>query len=407
MAHLLEIGGKLGKPGQLNPVFFGSYENYDGRYAQDHLPVLEQKEAVGHAVRAMYFYSGITDLFLETGDERLLTTLKTLWENVVFRKMYITGGVGSSHDIEGFGDDYELPNETAYAETCAAVGMVLWNHRLLEASGESRYADVMESVLYNGFLSGVSLDGRRFFYVNPLASKGDHHRQGWFEVACCPPNMARLFASLGNYIYSLGPEEIAVHLYIQSKVEVDLPVGGRVILQQKTDYPWDGKVEIQIQSTRPVEFTLSLRLPGWCRRVDLALNGKPAEGKWSKGYVLLKRRWLSGDTVVLNLAMPVEQVKAHPKVRQNKGRIALQRGPLVYCFEQTDHQVPVEEIVIPKNSQLTAGYERDLLEGVVVITGQGWVGDQERTALRAIPYCFWDNRAPGAMAVWLKAEEKG
>ena len=419
LAHLDEIAGKAGRPGQINRQLFGTYENYDGRYAQDHRPVTEQSEAEGHAVRAMYLYCGMADAAAETGDGELTAAMERLWKNVTTRRMYITGGIGSAKENEGFTGDYDLPNESAYAETCAAVGLIMWNHRMLQLKGESRFADIMERVLYNGFLSGVSLNGRRFFYENPLYSRGDHHRRGWFACACCPPNMARLLASLGNYLYAETGDGLAVQLYIQSKVETKLKNGEKVILRQETDYPWEGRVKLEIRTGKPAEFSLYLRIPEWCRRYKIKVNQKKVGAGLVNGYALLHRRWASGDTVILEMAMPVERIAAHPAVRQNAGRVALQRGPLVYCLEAADHRAAVDQIFLPGDAGFVSRFVPDLLGGVVVIEGRAlapdlttWEGKLYRrknnrprlvkTPLKAVPYCFWDNREPGAMTVWIK-----
>lgn len=385
-------------------------------YNQSHLPVRRQTEAVGHAVRAMYLYSGMADLAAETDDVGLLTACRCLWDSVTLRKMYLTGGIGSHHAHEDFGGDYELPNASAYSETCAAIGLVFFAHRMLQFDGHSRYADVMERALYNNILAGVSLRGDTFFYVNPLTSDGSHHRQGFFDCACCPPNIIRLLASLGQYVYSVADKALYVHLYIAGKVETEN--GGQPItLTQRTDYPWDGAVQIALGLQEPASFDLMLRIPDWCRQYELRVNGQVSEAPVLKGYARLRRRWSDGDEVVLNLAMPVERIVAHPKVAADAGKVALQRGPLVYCLEQCDHVADVRSILLPDDAQLTVRFDRDLLGGAVVIEGtglapslSGWenrlYGPAEATAtesikVQAIPYCLWDNRQAGAMTVWL------
>jgi len=386
-------------------------------YMQAHLPVREQRQVVGHAVRALYLYSALADLTGETGDRSLLITCERLWLHLCTQNMYITGGIGPSRHNEGFTADYDLPNETAYAETCAAVALVLWNHRLLQLGCDGRYADVMERALYNGVLSGVSLDGDRFFYENPLASQGHHHRQPWFDCACCPPNLIRLLASLGQYVYAQDETDVVVHLYVQGTGRFQ--VGGqRVILRQETRYPWDGRVTIQMDTERPTSLGLNLRIPGWCRDARLSVNGEPVEiaSRLDRGYVRLERRWGPHDRVTLELAMPVERVYAHPDVRQDVGQVALQRGPLIYCLEQVDHPVPLQRIVLPRDAPLSSRFEASLLGGVTVITGEALVADTsgwDRTLYRtqrsdlkhcdmiAVPYYAWDNRQPGGMQVWL------
>jgi DUF1680 family protein len=385
-------------------------------YMQAHQPVREQERVVGHAVRAMYLYSAMADLAAENGDDSLLRACERLWDNLVGRSLYVTGGLGPSSKNEGFTSDYDLPNESAYAETCAAVGLAFWAQRLLQLRCDRRYADVLERVLYNGALSGVSLDGTRFFYENPLSSRGGHHRQEWFDCACCPPNIARLLASLGGYIYSVGEREIAVHLYVAG--EVRLTLGGQAVrLRQSTRFPWDGKVEIELTLDQPAALALRLRIPGWCRTARLSVNGEPVslEDKMDLGYARLEREWRSGDRVTLELEMPVERVYAHPDVRQDAGAVALMRGPLVYCFEQADHAEPVHRLRLPAGAALSTRFEPELLGGVVVISADGQAiaepGDAQlyqttkpalqTVPLSAIPYYAWDNRAPGEMQVWL------
>ncbi len=386
-------------------------------YMQAHLPVREQRQVTGHAVRAMYLYSAMADLAGETGDQGLLSASAALWDHLCTRNLYLTGGIGPSRNNEGFTRDYDLPNETAYAETCAAIGLVFWNHRLLQLEGEARYADTLERALYNGVLSGVSLSGDRFFYENPLASRGAHHRQPWFDCACCPPNLARLLASLGGYVYSYNAAGVAVHLYVQGRGQFALP-GGPLTLHQATHYPWDGGVAFSLEMDHPMAFELNLRFPGWCRQASLSVNGQeqPVAKNVDGGYIRLARAWRPGDQVRFEMEMPVERVYAHPEVLQDVGKVALQRGPLVYCVEQVDQEVPVDRLFLPKASQLIASFEPGLLGGVVKLTAPARVSEDQdwgqqlyrpRPAalkagmLTAIPYYAWDNRQPGGMAVWL------
>lgn len=398
-----------------------SYHFKTYAYSQSHIPVREQREVVGHAVRAMYLYAAMADLAGELGDAGLLEACEHLWKHLTTRNLYITGGIGPSASNEGFTRDYDLPNEKAYAETCAAIGLVFWSHRLLQLACDGRYADIMERALYNGVISGVSLDGARFFYENPLASLGDHHRQEWFDCACCPPNVARLLASLGEYVYgcndSESAPEIAVHLYVQGSARVKLG-SQEVTLRQETRYPWAGKVTVQVDLAQPLRFGLKLRIPGWCRRAEVSVNAQAVdmEGKLQRRYLTLDRTWRSGDRVVLDLDMPVEFMRAHPDVRQDAGQVALQRGPVVYCVEQVDHSAPLTRLALSLNAPLIPSYQSDLLDGVVVLTGTGYAAStegwndvlyraeparQEPCAITAIPYYAWDNREPGAMRVWL------
>jgi uncharacterized protein len=387
-------------------------------YNQSHRPVREQHEAVGHAVRAAYLYSAMADLAAEDGDTHLLAVCQQLWQQLTTQQMYVIGGIGSSRQNEGFTTAYDLPNERAYAESCAAIALVFWAQRMLEIDLDRRYADVMELALYNAVLSGVSLDGTRFFYENPLASTGSHQRQPWFTCPCCPPNLARLLASLGGYIYAQHENDVVVHLYIQSKAHLNID-GVAVTLEQITNYPWEGTITFQIATAEPVAFTLRLRLPAWCRESHLTLNGEGIEldEAVERGYVRISRTWQSGDTLELQLPMAPERLYAHPAVQADVGHVALRRGPLIYCLEQVDHAVPLHRIVLPTDAPLRATFSADLLDGVVVLetTGlalhdAGWHDTLYRTTppqsepcpLRAIPYFAWANRANGPMTVWIR-----
>jgi DUF1680 family protein len=402
-------------------MLLGIGEQFSSAYCQDHRPIREQTKAVGHAVRAMYMYSAMTDVAYETGEQALIDALKQLWENVCYQRMYVTGGIGSSRDNEGFTEDYDLPNLTAYAETCAAIGMVFWNHRMLHLEPHRRYADILELALYNGVICGVSLDGNHFFYENPLQSSGDYHRQEWFHISCCPPNLARLLASLGHYIYSRSENDVFVHLYIQSEARLQVE-DQQVILRQTTEYPWDESVQVQLQTDKMLRFALNLRIPQWCRRAELSVNGEPLDvpsDTPDNGYVRIDREWQSEDEVTLTLSMPVEQIETHPAVQDNIGCVALQRGPLVYCVEQCDHPYPLHQIMLPGDATLTSHFEQDLLGGITVISGKGLViEDKAHTPLlyrqdpfltykpcpiKAIPYYAWDNRQSGAMRVWIRS----
>jgi DUF1680 family protein len=413
---------------QWHRQFFGAGEQFTTTYCQDHLPIRQQTKAVGHAVRAMYMYSAIADVAYETGEPELIGALQRLWENVCYQQMYVTGGIGPSRlkkgateDFEGFTEDYDLPNLTAYAETCAAIGMVFWNHRLFHLQPHRQYMDIVERELYNGAICGVSLDGKLFFYENPLQSKGQHHRQTWYAVACCPPNLARLLASLGQYIYSQVERELFVNLYIQSDVRLQLD-DQQVELQQMTKYPWEETVQFSLQPAQPVTFALNLRVPGWCRRAEIAVNGTlfdVANAMNMNGYVRIEREWKPGDLMTLTLAMPVEQIEAHPAVQDDIGCVALQRGPMIYCLEQCDHTVPLHQIVLPRDAKFTTQFAPDLLNGVVVLKAKGLAAEEKTQTpllyrqdpsltykpcqLTAIPYYAWDNRQPGAMRVWIRS----
>ncbi|PLS01053.1 glycoside hydrolase family 127 protein [Neobacillus cucumis] len=400
--------------------FFGSFMSHIKdmhEYNQSHKPVREQDRVTGHAVRAMYLYCAMADLAGELGDESLVRACERLWEHLVLKNMYITGGIGQTRSNEGFTFDYDFPNETAYNETCAAVGLVFWNHRLLQLNCDSKYADVMERALYNGVISGISLDGKKFFYDNPLASLGDFHRQEWFGCACCPPNIARLLASLGEYIYSQNDSEAAVHLYVSGSSTLQIK-GKNITIHQQTNYPWDGNVKFSFDFEGAVNFGLKLRLPGWCKYATLKVNDQVVsiEDKLDKGYIQLEREWKSSDVVELELAMPVERVHSHPAVRQNIGCTALQRGPIVYCLEEMDNQSSPFKIFLPRTSQLHSTFDETLLKGVMKINGEAltieeedWVNTLYRSddyqykkiTIQAVPYYAWDNREPGKMAVWI------
>ncbi len=393
------------------------YNKNDYEYCQAHLPVREQTRAVGHAVRAMYLYSAMADLAGELGDESLLNACNKIWQNLIYQRMYITGGIGSTHKNEGFSDDYDLPNETAYAETCANIGLVFWNHRLLQLDCDSKYADVMERALYNGVISGVSLDGKSFFYPNPLASRGDYERSEWFGCACCPPNIARLIASIGQYIYSHSECEAVVHLYAQGEGQMNV-CSRNLKIKQTTNYPWEGRVKIELELDGPAEFGIRLRIPGWCRTAEIQVNNSAIDiaSIMDKGYAVIKREWQSGDVIALNFPMPVERMYSHPNVRENFNCVAIQRGPVVYCIEEIDNPSGVWKMALPGNSQFSTEHKADLLGGVTVVTAEALAASDEGwemklysteppkmvpAKLTAVPYCVWANRGKGAMRVWI------
>jgi hypothetical protein len=384
-------------------------------YSQSHVPVREQDRVVGHAVRAMYLYSAMADLAAEYNDHSLLQACQRLWSDLTGKRLYLTGGLGPSASNEGFTTDYDLPNETAYAETCASVGLVFWAHRMALLDADGRYADVMEQALYNGALSGISLDGEHFFYENPLASRGNHHRWVWHRCPCCPPNIARLIASLGSYVYSVAPGEAAVHLYIQGQCRMQID-GINLTLIQTTAYPWEGAIALQVEPAAPVDFALLLRVPGWCRSGQLAVNGHAMElsAVTERGYARIRRVWRAGDRINLILSMPVERIYAHPDVRADQGRVALQRGPIVYCLEAADNAMPLHRLALPRGEAIAAQFESNLLGGVATLTGRAATSlsagnrlyhnepaRRETTRFKAIPYHAWDHREPGEMLVWL------
>ena len=395
-------------------------------YCQDKLPVKEQTDITGHAVRAMYLYTGAADVGAAKNDNGYMNAMKTVWEDVVYRNMYITGGIGSSGSNEGFSVDYDLPNENAYCETCASVGMVFWNQRMNLLTGDAKYIDVLERSLYNGALDGLSLSGDHFFYGNPLASKGNYSRSEWFGCACCPSNIARLVESIGNYIYAKTDEDIYVNLFIGSSANLSLQ-NKKVKIAQTTKYPWDGDIQITVTPEKQTKFSLHVRIPGWAKNqpvpgdtysftdkeastFGLTINNTTESYKLENGYAVINRNWKKGDIVNLNLPMPVRRVKAIDKVKEDLNSVALQRGPLVYCFEHPDNGVKNMNIVLGDNVKMNAEFNPELLNGVVVLKGDApvvTVSDDksnlstETKPITAIPYYSWANRGAGPMKVWL------
>ncbi|MCX6563059.1 MAG: glycoside hydrolase family 127 protein [Candidatus Aminicenantes bacterium] len=407
---------------------------YDSdEYMQNDKPVLEQDEAVGHAVRAMYMYAGMADVAALGGRPEYVRAIDRLWENVAGKKMYLTGGVGARDTSEAFGDAYELPNATAYTETCAAIGNALWQQRLFLLHGEAKYVDVLERVMYNGLISGVSLDGMSFFYQNPLEFDGKTKlyqeqvgRAPWFEVACCPPNITRFLPSVPGYVYAVKDDILYVNLFMANAGTVD--VGGRKVnIKQETRYPWNGAVKIAVEPDKPGEFALYVRVPGWARnepvptdlyrfadqnndKPGLKVNGEDVALDTDKGYARIRRIWKKGDTVELNLPMPVRRVAANDAVKEDAGKIALQRGPLVFCAEGADNGGKVLDLAIPDGVVFKAEFRPDLSKGVVVIKGkavvltkdpEGWITSKKERDVLFVPYYAWANRGAGEMAVWL------
>ncbi len=387
-----------------------------GEYAQDHLPVRQQREAVGHAVRAMYLYCGMADLAAATGDGSLLDPLKAVWEDIVQRKMYVTGGIGSSAGNEGFTQPVDLPNDSAYAETCAAIGMVLWNQRMYLATADARYAEIMERSLYNGALAGLGMSGELFFYDNPLGSKGDHHRVPWFDCSCCPSNLVRFLPALGERIYATrGDDELWIALYVDSETTVEMR-GVPVRVRIETDYPWSGEVTVHVDPERPVEFSLRLRMPGWLGGQEAGVhttwkNGshRPDPDRPLGEFEAFRETYRAGDFVRLILPMEARRVRADERVEPDRGRVALMRGPLVYCAEGVDN-VGVRSLALAPEAELRSTFDPQLLDGAVRLTGSGPLvisraGERRlveaNTPVRAIPYALWDNRQAGAMVVWL------
>lgn len=405
---------------------FGWINNHE--YLQAHKPVREQHDAVGHAVRGMYMYCAMADIAVETDDATLADACRRIWKSAVHKRMYVTGGIGSTAVGEAFTFDYDLPNETAYAETCAAIGLVLFAHRMLSVEPSAEYADVMERALYNGVLSGISLDGKRFFYANHLtvfpnpetSKRADFvslSRREWFGCACCPPNIARLIAGIGRFIYATRGDTAFVHLYADTSVALEIN-GTPVQVTQETQYPWHEKVLLSVEPVQPATFTLALRLPGWCRKPAVKVNGKAIKLApiTRKGYAHIRRAWSPGDRVELTLPMPVERVEANPGVRMDCNKVTLQRGPVVYCLEQADNGENLADIYLPRSSKLTATFNAKLLGGCVVIRGKAQRRDnkdwknrlyrhdaskRKTVSLTAVPYHLWSNRAAGEMAVWV------
>ena len=400
-------------------------------YNQSQAKVVDQTEAVGHAVRATYMYSGMADIAALTGDTAYVSAIDKIWENVAGKKLYITGGIGARASGEAFGNNYELPNMAAYNETCAAVGNDFWNHRLFLLHADAKYIDVMERTLYNGLISGVSLDGTTFFYPNPLESNGQHARSPWFGVACCPGNITRFMPSVPGYVYAQRGDTLWVNLFIGSTAEVKLDDGRTVHLTQQTRYPWDGDVKMTVDPGQPAALTINVRIPGWARNepvasdlyryaekstapVVLKVNGKPVPIQLDKGYVALQRTWKTGDTIELNLPMPVRRVLANSEVAADRGRVALERGPIVYTAEWADNpNGKVRNLMLPDGAKLTADFRPDLLKGVEVLRGRAVAlsynhdGRVTRTEepFTAIPYYAWANRGRGQMMVWIPDNE--
>lgn len=375
--------------------------DWNPEYCQDDKPVREMTDIAGHAVRAMYLYCGMADVAALKNDTGYIQALDRLWNDVVFRKMYVTGGIGSSRHNEGFTEPYDLPNYDAYCETCASVGMVYWNSRMNQFTGDSKYIDVLERSMYNGALAGISLEGDRFFYVNPLASRGNHHRQEWYGCACCPSQISRFLPSIGNYLYGLSNEAIWVNLYIGGETVLYIDKNKLTIVQE-TNYPWEGDISLTIKSvSSPIEKEVRLRIPDWCKSYSLAINGQTQISPViEKGYAVIKNKWNTGDKISLSFEMPVEIVSADPQVKENVGKRAVQRGPLVYCMEEIDNINSFEKAFLTPNTAFSTVYNPSLLHGVVSITAST-PGEN----ITLIPYYAWDNREAGEMKVWIDYKE--
>ena len=401
------------------------------KYNQSHAKVVDQTEAVGHAVRATYMYSGMADVAALTGDLSYVNAIDKIWEDVAEKKLYITGGIGATGSGEAFGTAYELPNMSAYNETCAAVGNDFWNQRLFLLHADAKYIDVMERTLYNGLISGVSLDGKTFFYPNPLESAGQHRRSPWFGVACCPGNITRFLPSVPGYVYAQRGDALFVNLFIGSTADIKLDNGRKLKVVQETRYPWDGAVKMTVSPDRSSNLTLNVRIPGWARGeavpsnlyrfvdkadepVVLKVNGASVSAHVEKGYASVTRKWKRGDVVELNLPMPVRRIEANELVKADRGRIALQRGPIVYAAEGVDNPGGrVRNLVLPNDAKLNAEFRPDLLNGVEIVKAravslaydeQGKVSRKDQDFV-AIPYYAWANRGNGEMLVWIPNDE--
>jgi len=418
---------------QKDPAHFTVFGIRSYPYSQSHIPVRQQTEATGHAVRAMYLYIAMADLALETGDETLRQACTRLWNNTTNRRMYITGGIGASARQEAFSTDYDLPGDTAYNETCAAIGLFIFSQRMALLEDDSRYADIMERTLYNGVISGLALDGHSYFYVNPLEvvpavcdanltyEHVKYRRQPWYGCACCPPNIARIIASLGEYTYHINGNTLYADLFVGGQISCELG-GKKVSMRLQTDYPWNGDVRFEY-SGEQAEFDFAVRLPGWSHDASLSLNGKTVEPNTPlrKGYIHFERTWSPGDVLELSLPMNVELVHANPRVRDTWGKVAVQRGPLVYCLEQEDNGESLHAVQLLRTTSFTAVHLPELLGGVTLLTAEGTVladtgvADElyststqqppvTRKKLTFVPYYAWANRSTGAMTVWVHQE---
>lgn len=385
-------------------------------YYQDHVPYRDLDVVIGHAVRMLYLAAGATDVWLETGDVTLKRAIDTQWHNLTQKRMYVSGGIGSRWHGESIGDDYELPNDTAYTETCAAIASVMWNWRLLQGTGEARYADLLEWTLYNAVMPGLSLSGSEYFYQNPLSNNGSHRRSAWFGCACCPPNVARLLAQLGSYVASVDSDTLWIHTYIQGSIDTH-GSGLDAAVQVTTDYPWDGRITVNV--TRGGQWGLKLRVPSWASGATVLINGERRIVQ-PDSYVTIRRAWQSGDVVVLDLPMNPRMISAHPAVQNNAGRVAVARGPILYCVEQADHAQPVASLHIDARTKWQVvdgpsalGHHKALrASGTSVATPEGalyapWRRDAGNPVeLTLIPYHLWANREAGAMNVWITVENQ-
>ena len=401
-------------------------------YSEDHKPIIDQDEIVGHAVRAGYLFSGVTDVASLQHDKKLFDAVNRVWENMASKKLYLNGGIGSRPQGEGFGPNYELNNFNNYCETCASIANVYWNQRMFLATGDSKYIDVLERTLYNGLIAGVSLSGDKFFYDNPMGTPGGHARQQWFGCACCPGNVTRFMASVPGYVYAIDKKDVYVNLFVGGNSK--LKVGDtEVELVQKTQYPWNGDVEIDVTPNKNDKFTLLVRIPGWAKnkpvpsdlyayvdgsnpQVKVLVNGSETKKHTRAGYWVIEREWKKGDKVTLTMDMPVRRVEANPQVRYDKGLLAMEKGPILYALESIDQKRDyIFDIVIPRDSKIESHFEKNLLNGVVVLEGNAFAVEKDSASgkliekpltFKAIPYSTWNNRGIGQMVVWTPATKE-
>lgn len=394
-------------------------------YSQAHLPVIDQREAVGHAVRAVYMYSGMADVAALTGDPAYVNAIDAIWNNIVSRKYYITGGIGARHEGESFGSNYELPNASAYCETCAAIGNVYVNHRLFLMHGDAKYYDVLERTLYNGVISGMSVDGGAFFYPNPLESHGEHERQPWFGCACCPSNLCRFIPSIPGYVYAVKDRDVYVNLFMSNTAKLDVE-GKMVELSQSTNYPWNGDITITVNKNKAGKFGMKIRIPGWVQNkvvpsdlysysdgkqpgFTISINGTAVDSNIEKGYITINRQWKKGDVVDIHFDMEPRTVIANENVAADRGRVAFERGPLVYCAEWPDNEFDIHHIIVNQNPKITATNRPDIINGLITLTTDAQTLAYDATGalvadkvkLTLIPYYAWCHRGKGNMAVWL------
>jgi len=449
---LIKLYRITGKPEYLSTAKFfveerGHYNGYDstskdpfknGSYWQDHIPVVDQREAIGHVVRAGYLYSAVADVAALTGDEKLLQAIDSIWNNMVSKKIYVQGGAGAIPNGERYGDNYELPNETAYNETCAAISNVFWNHRMFLLHGDSKYIDVLEKILYNGLISGIGLDGKSFFYTNAMQIKNsfshpsmEPERSGWFPCSCCPTNLVRLLPSMPGYVYAQKDDKLFVNLFIASSASLNV-LSKQVDIVQQNNYPWGGDLKFTITPKSPLVFSMMIRIPGWARneaipsdlysfknsvneKVTITINGKSVDYNTENGYAVLNRTWNKNDMVEVKLPMEVKRVVANENVKSDISKVALQRGPVIYCAEWVDNNGKAANLVLPVNATFTTEYKADLLNGVTVLKSNvpavivDEKGENVNTITQpftAIPYYTWANRGKGEMMVWFPEKVK-